>query len=110
MSNEIDYSGIAQPPINTTTRWRPPKHVYFGKKLDDGTLEDEPKYEYVEYPRMLYKKVDGKVSAKVVENDTDRDDSLADGWVKNPMECGVITAPSFEEAQAIKANEAKKKK
>lgn len=104
---EIDYSNIAEPVPAPRTSWRPPRHVFFGKRNpEDGVMEEEPTYVYQEYPRMLYSKRDGKIVASIVNSDEERDGLLAKGWALTPAAFGHLTAPSFEEHQAMLAEQA----
>lgn len=101
---EIDYSGIKEQPVGISkTRWKPPKHVYFGPKdPDTGEMLPEPEYEYKEYPRMMYMREGRKVRAILVNDDEEKEVALKDGFKLSPGECGLITAPSFEQVQAAK--------
>ena len=97
---EIDTSLIKQEPSGTPQTWRPPRHVFFGKKGTDGQMEEEPTYVYQAFPCMLYKPLDGKLSAVLVHNDEDKAARIAEGYADSPAKFGVITAPSFEQMNA----------
>jgi hypothetical protein len=101
---EIDYSAIPSGDTSAVAEegWEAPAHKYFGKKLPNGKMEKEPLYVHQEFPRMMYTQKNGKVSAKIVRNQEELD-SLGDGWAKNPIAFGLITAPSFE--QLVQAGE-----
>lgn len=99
---EIDYSSIATPAAQTAQEdWEPPVHKYFGKKLANGKTEKEPVYSYQEYPRMMYGLRDGKIHARVVNNDTEKE-ALGENWATNPSAFGYFTAPSFEQLLAMR--------
>jgi hypothetical protein len=75
---DIDYSRVPEPQVVKPNVWKPPKRVYYGKRDEDGQMEDEPalntgKGEHVEYPRFMYARVGGKVSAALVNNDEEKD-------------------------------------
>lgn len=100
--NEIDYSEIKQPQvISASEEWEPPVHKYFGKKMANGKTEKEPIYIHQEYPRLMYAFVDGKIKARSVDSDAEKN-ALGDGWEKTPAAFGYVGAPSFEEALALK--------
>lgn len=100
---EIDYSAIEPPPASKTNAWKPPRHVYFGKKdPETGELESEPIYKHQDYPWMIYRSVEGKISARIVQNKTEHDKYSAEGWKNSPAEFGLITAPSFDQALAMR--------
>jgi hypothetical protein len=109
---EIDYSEISQPASEVLQEdWEPPVHKYFGKKDSKGKMEKEPIYSYVEFPRILYGMREGKIFARVVNNTGEKEALMEKGFVLNPIEFGLITAPSFEqrleqEDTARKAKEA----
>lgn len=99
----IDYSSIQEKPVETKSTWRPPRHVFFGKRdPETGAMEDEGSYVYQEYPRMLYFKRDDRIEATIVHSDEERDEKLKAGWAKNPSEHGFLTAPSFKQLQEMK--------
>ena len=99
----IDYGAVTPEVPLIDQGWEAPEPVFFGKKLPNGKIERKaPAYAYQEYPRMLYGVVEGRVRAIVVNNDADRDAKLAEGWVKGPGELGIITCPSYEQAQEMK--------
>ncbi len=101
---QIDYSNIQETPSVAKSSWRPPRHVYFGKRNpEDGVMEEEPTYVHQEFPRMLYKKDGEKIVALIVNSDTELTLALAKGAEKNPAAFGHLTAPSFEEVTAMRA-------
>ena len=106
---EIDYSAVPQQIGVKPTPWKPPRHVYFGRKdPETGQMEDEPVYTHQEFPRMLYKRDGDRVSAIEVRTEQDKAARLADGYVLTPREAGHLNAPSFEEHLAIKKAEQEK--
>jgi hypothetical protein len=106
---KIDYSGLVEAPSTVKSSWRPPRHVFFGKRNpEDGTMEEEPVYVHQEYPRLIYKLDGDVIKARLVHSDAERDPLLADGWAKTPADFGYIGAPSFEEV--VKMREAAKAK
>lgn len=99
---EVDYSEVQPIPATVeASDWETPVHKYFGRKLPNGKTEKEPVYSHQEYPRFMYSMKNGKVSAKIVRSDAERD-SLGEGWEKTPAAFGYIGAPSFEEAIQMK--------
>lgn len=103
---KIDYTGIPQTEVIAKSSYRPPRHVFFGKRdPETGMMEEEPKYVHQEYPKMLYKLMGEVIKAEIVMNDKDRDAKLEDGWATNPAKFGYLTAPSFDEVQAMKAKD-----
>lgn len=93
----IDYSAIQSPVAGQdASEWEPPIHKFFGKKLPNGKTEREPIYSYQEYPRMLYALKNGKIQARVVNSDQEKD-ALGEGWEKTPAAFGYIGAPSFDQ-------------
>lgn len=99
----IDYSNIQEKPVEPKSTWRPPRHVFFGKRdPETGAMEDEGSYVYQEYPRMLYFKRDDRIEATIVHSDEERDAKIAKGWAKNPAEHGFLTAPSFQQLQEMR--------
>lgn len=102
MQGEIDYSSILQPvPETAQEDWEPPVHKYFGKKLPNGKTEKEPVYSYQEYPRIMYGMREGKIHAKVVNSDHEKQ-ALGPNWATNPAAFGHLTAPSFEQVLAMR--------
>lgn len=98
----IDYSKIQEKPVETKSTWRPPRHVFFGKRdPETGSMEEESSYVYQEFPRMLYLKRENRIEATVVNSDDELTAHLADGWVKNPSEFGFLTAPSFDQLKEM---------
>jgi hypothetical protein len=98
----IDYSGIKQDEVAVPSSWRPPRHVYFGKRdPNTGVMDEEPAYVHQEFPRMIYQKRASRIVADVVTTQHQLDERLSDGWVKTPGELGLLTAPSFEQWQAM---------
>lgn len=99
---EIDYSAITPAPASKATGWKPPRHVYFGPKdPDTGELASEPVYTFQEFPKMLYKQADGKLSASIANNQAEFDAMTADGCKESPAEFGIVTAPSYEQSIAV---------
>lgn len=93
---EIDYSEAFPPVDDFTTaqaNWEPPPHVYYGKRMPNGKSEKEPTYVYQEFPRMLYKPINGKLRAKVVNDTATKQAMLDDGWGLTPADFGVETCP-----------------
>lgn len=104
MEMKIDYSRIPETQVEQKSSYRPPRHVYFGKRdPETGMMEEEPTYVHQDYPRMIYKMEGGGIVADIVNDDESLNDRLKDGWVKNPSELGYLTAPSFEQVLAMKA-------
>ena len=102
---DIDYSGIEpQPAPSAKGSYRPPPHVYFGKRGEDGMMEPEPVYTYQAFPSMRYGLVAGKVSARLVKSQGEAQ-ALGEGWTDSPGKLGMVTAPSFDQFQAAKAEE-----
>ena len=100
---EIDFSAIAPAPASKPTQWKPPRHVFFGKKdPETGDLETEPVYSHQAFPAILYKQTDGNVMANIAKNQPEKDAMLADGWAETPAKFGMITAPSHEQLTAPK--------
>lgn len=98
----IDYSAIQSPAARQDeNEWEPPVHKFFGKRLPNGKTEKEPVYVHQEYPRMMYALKGGKIQAKVVNSDAEKD-ALGEGWEKNPAAFGYIGAPSFEQIQQMR--------
>lgn len=99
---KIDYSEIAQSlPVNAQEEWEPPVHKYFGKKLPNGKTEKEPVYVFKAFPSMMYGLRDGKIVARVVNNQEEKD-ALPANWTDTPAAFGYIGAPSFEQHIAMK--------
>ena len=65
-------------------------------------MEERPIYVHQEYPRMMYKVIDGVIVADLVHDDTSKTLRLGAGWVKNVAELGLLTAPSFEQLLEMK--------
>lgn len=99
---EIDYSGIKEVQTVTPSTWRPPRHVYFGKKdPNTGMMEEEPQYIHQDYPRMIYLKKEDRIVADVVADEVTYAAKKAEGWVDSPAAYGIITCPSFEQWKAM---------
>jgi hypothetical protein len=84
---EIDYSEAYSDVADLSVaeaNWEPPPHVFYGKRMANGKSEKEPVYSYQEYPRMLYKPIEGKVRAKVVNDDKTKALYLNAGWGLSP--------------------------
>ncbi len=94
---EIDYSNIQKNDVVLDEEWEPPQHRYFGKKLPNGKTEKEPVYIHSSFPAMMYAKVNGNITAKVVNTPAEKA-ALGDDWKDTPEKLGLITAPSFEQA------------
>lgn len=106
---EIDYSQIQEAPPVVKSSWRPPRHVFFGKKNpEDGTMEEEPIYTHQEFPRMMYRMENDKIAAFIVNNSTELTLALSKGAKKNPSAFGYLTAPSFEQVTEMRAKAAAK--
>jgi hypothetical protein len=103
MEIELDTSNIQQTPVTHTTSWRAPRHVYFGKKGEDGMMQDEPVYVYQKFPSMLYKLNGEKLMAAIVQNEEELSKRTADGWKDSPEAFGILTAPSFDQINAQKS-------
>ena len=103
MNTQIDYSAIS-PSVGQKIDedWEPPRHVFFGKKIENGKTEKEPIYTHKAYPKIVYGQVDGKVVAKQVNSDTEQV-QLGEGWEESPEAFGIITSPSFEQTQELAA-------
>jgi hypothetical protein len=97
---EIDVSQIKQEPSTVKQAWKPPRHVFFGKKNEDGSMEDEPVYAYQAYPCMLYRPMDDKLAAILVHDDAEKAARIAEGYADSPAKFGIVTAPSFEQNNA----------
>lgn len=105
---EIDYGEISQPASEVLQEdWEPPIHKYFGKKDAKGKMEKEPVYSYIEFPRILYGRRDGKIMARVVNTTAEKEALLEKGFALNPAEFGYLTAPSFE--QRLEQEDAERK-
>jgi len=104
LGNEIDYSGITPARDNLEADWEAPEQVFFGKKDPrTGKIERKPPpYVYQEFPLMLYGRVEGRVRAVVVNAEAERDARLADGFVRNPAELGIVTCPTLEQTLAMR--------
>lgn len=103
MELKIDYSRIPQTEVITKSSYRPPRHVFFGKRdPETGMMEEEPKYVHQEYPRMVYKREAETIIADLCHNDSDMTQFLNTGWVKSLAEVGYLSAPSFEEHLKMK--------
>jgi len=98
----IDFSPIEQRAPTENADWEAPPHVYDGKRLPNGKSEKEPVYTHQEYPRLMYGRVNGKAMTKLVNDDDEFADAIKGGWHKTPAGIGIVTAPSFEEAQKIR--------
>lgn len=106
---EIDYSGIKEVQVITPSTWRPPRHVYFGKKdPNTGMMEEEPQYIHQDYPRMIYLKKEDRIVADVVADEVTYAAKKAEGWVDSPAAYGIITCPSFEQWKAMQEAKAEK--
>jgi hypothetical protein len=101
---EIDYSAVPQPIVTKPSTWKAPRHVFFGKKdPETGSMEDEPTYSYVAVPAMMYKEMDGKISAKIANTQAELTQMSGDGWKDSPAKFGHIGAPSFEQINEMAA-------
>lgn len=104
---EIDYSEIPEAPQVVTSNWRPPRHVYFGKKdPESGMMEEEPVYTHQPYPALRYKKVDGKIRAVLVKTVADDAERKAAGWEDSPAKFGYVGAPDYETVLKMRAEKA----
>lgn len=99
---EIDYSHVPNPLGVEASRWKAPRHVYFGRKLEDGTMEDEPTYVHKDFPSLRYALQGNKIVARQVENAAELAE-LGDEWKDTPAAFGYVSAPSFEDAAAKKS-------
>jgi hypothetical protein len=106
MNKTVDYSEVqpSNPAGLEASEWEPPTHKYFGPKLTNGKTAKEPTYSHQEYPRFMYAEVNGKIKARVVKSDAERD-SIGSDWKNSPAEFGYIGAPSFDQIVKTK-NEA----
>jgi hypothetical protein len=104
---DIDYSAIPEPASGKPSTHTPPRHVFFGKKdPNTGQMEAEPVYVHLSYPKMLYKpNAAGRLAAIVVKDDVEHKAKIAEGFKESPADFGVVTAPSFEQHQAMKASD-----
>lgn len=102
MELKIDYSRIPQSEVVSKTTYRPPRSVYFGKRGEDGMMEERPEYKHQEYPRMVYKKEKSTIVAEMCHTDSEMTQFLNTGWVKNLAELGYLSAPSLEEHLKMK--------
>lgn len=59
-------------------------------------------YSHQAFPAILYKLVDGNVTANIAKNQPEKDAMIADGWADTPAKYGMITAPSHEQLNAPK--------
>lgn len=101
---EIDYSGIVEDVPAAQNSWRPPRHVYFGKRNpESGQMDEEPIYSHKPYPAYFYKMKDGKIVPRIVRSDEELAAVKADGWFDTPAKLGYIGAPSFEEVQKMRS-------
>ena len=104
---EIDYSSIPEAPQVVTHNWRPPRHVYFGKKdPESGMMEEEPVYAHQPYPSLRYKKVDGKIRATLVKNVEQDAQMREDGWEDTPAKFGYVGAPDYDTVLRMRAAKA----
>jgi hypothetical protein len=103
MELEIDYSNIPSPAATPAEEtWEPPPHKYFGPKdPKNGKRLPEPVYQHQEFPRTMYAKQGGKITARLVRSQEEVE-ALGPDWKKNPGELGYIGAPSFEQALEMK--------
>lgn len=100
---KIDYSEIAIPVgAPQGEDWEPPVHKFFGKKLPNGKTEKEPVYVHQIYPAMRYGMKDGRIVARIANNERENQALLAEGFTDTPATFGYIGAPSFDEHLAIK--------
>ena len=100
---ELDYSVNPEAIPEQKSGWRPPRHVFFGKKDADGVMEEEPVYSHKEYPTYLYKMSGDRIVAKIAKNEAEALAFFDDGYKKTPAAFGYIGAPSFDEAQKMRA-------
>lgn len=109
MELEIDYSEIKQeykPTANSN--WRPPRHVYFGKRDEDGNMAVEPVYIHQEFPRIMYAMKDEKIVARMANNEQDKLTLQSEGFEVSPAAFGYVSAPSFEQAIELKTKQEEK--
>jgi hypothetical protein len=99
---DIDYSNIKQNDVVLDEEWEAPVHRFFGKKLPNGKTEKEPVYVHKDFPAMMYAKVDGKITAKLINSQAELS-ALGKEWSDTPATFGVVGAPSFDEAMKRKA-------
>lgn len=99
---DIDYSGIPQVGVILDEEWEPPQHRFFGKKLPNGKTEKEPVYVHKDFPAMMYGKVAGKVTGRIVNSQAEKD-ALGKDWSDTPSTFGIVGAPSFNEAHKVAA-------
>jgi hypothetical protein len=101
---EIDYSGLVEDVPAQQQAWRAPRHVYFGKRdQNSGQMEEEPVYSHKAFPAYFYKMKEGRIIPRVVKNEEELAAVKADGWFDTPAKLGYIGAPSFDEAQKMRA-------
>lgn len=101
---KIDYSEIAAPVVTPQgDDWEPPVHKFFGKKLPNGKTEKEPVYVHQSFPAMRYGLKDGRIVARVANNERENQALMDEGFSDTPAKFGYIGAPSFEEHLALKA-------
>ena len=99
----IDFSEIQQtiPQNPNAEQWEPPRHVVYGKRDQaTGKMEQEPRYQYQPYPKMLFAKVGEKLKAIVVQSEDEAAAKKAEGYEESPAAFGYVTAPTFEEVHA----------
>lgn len=103
MSVEIDYSDIPEVQVaKSQNKWVPPRHVYFGPKDADGSPLPEPVYEHQEYPRAMYIRAGEKLKAGIAKDETQCREMMEKGYKKSLADFGIITAPSFDQAKAMR--------
>lgn len=104
--NQIDYSQIPSPVSEDTTVWEPPGRVFFGKRNENGKRELEPESNKgtgsrVLFPSIMYGMVEGKITARVVNSEAQRN-ALGKDWKDTPAVFGYVGAPDFEASLKIK--------
>lgn len=103
-SVEFDYSAITEPVSGQPSAWEAPRHVYFGPRdQNTGRMAQEPVYTHKSFPAMLYKKAGGRVVVQIAQGQADMDRMKNEGFTPNLAELGIITAPSHDQIQALKA-------
>ena len=107
----IDTSALPVAPNVQKVTWKPPPHAYFGKRMEDGSMETEPVYTHKEFPKMMYHLVLGRARAVLVNSIDEMNKLNLDVYKDSPEAFGIVTAPSFDQvSEAIVAREKDKKR
>lgn len=101
MNTEIDFSQIQQPAGVEVTPWEPPSRVFFGKRAENGKKELEPDSNRgtgarIAFPALLYGKVEGRITAKVANSESEKAALVKEGFKDTPAAFGYVGAPDFD--------------